>query len=511
MTKTMTMTAAAAALLVLLGATTGTALRADETDPAPPAATPPPTVDLASVETSIVGAVDEMLESVVGIEVEVPVRSSLLQLHEGWPFGSPLQDPFGLFGPQRLRPDTREAPEQLQRSGGSGVIHSADGLIVTNNHVVQDAKTIRVTLHGGEVYDAELVGADPESHLAVIRIDADGLPAVRYADVDSVRPGQFAIAVGMPFNLDYTVTVGHVSALGRAGLNPQGSRGGRGGPSLSIQNFIQTDTVINPGNSGGPLVNLRGEVIGINSIVHGGIGGGFGFAIPPDLVQRVAGQLIEHGETSRAWLGLSLSDLTWEKARAFGIERVGGAVVEEVHEGGPASKRIKRGDVIVAVDGEPVNDSSDLVYLISSHLAGEELELTFVRDGREKTARVEAGERRSGLAAMSGEEAEPEGDSEEDEAPLGMVLEELTAALNERLGRPDRAGGVLVRAVTPGSAADRADLSPGDVIVDVDGKDVDSPAQVRRAVSAAKRDYVPLTVERAGRRRFVALEKGGAP
>jgi serine protease Do len=284
------------------------------------------------------------------------------------------------------------------------VVHSADGLIVTNNHVVEDAKTIQVTLHDGRVFDAEVVGRDPESDLAVIRIAAHGLPAARWAEVDAIRPGQFAIAIGMPLGFDYSVTVGHVSALGRAGLNPRG-RGpfGGGGPAgPTIQNFIQTDTVINPGNSGGPLINLHGEVMGINSMVHGGVGGGFGFAIPADLVQRVAGQLIEHGRTSRAWVGLSLGDLKWERAQELGMERAEGAVVHGVHEGGPASAKLRTGDVIVAVDGQPVRGAGDVVYLVSQHLAGEKLELTWIRDGKRKTAKIEAGSRRKGLAEMSG-------------------------------------------------------------------------------------------------------------
>ncbi len=472
----------------------------------------------SELEESIVGAVDRVLDSVVSIEVEVPVQSAVVQLHQGWPFSDPFGDgdPFDMFRPfldprQRSQGDEREdPPERLQRAGGSGVIHASDGTIVTNAHVVEDARTIRVTLHDGRTYEAEVVGLDPESDLAVIKIDETGLPAVRYADAGSVKPGQFAIAIGMPYGLDYSVTVGHISALGRAGLNPSPSSpllGKDRSSFLRIQNFIQTDTVINPGNSGGPLVNLRGEVVGINSIVHGGIGGGFGFAIPADIVDQVASQLIDRGEVSRAWIGMAMTDLTYEKARAFGVDRNGGALVEEVYPDSPAEKaRIRRGDVVLEVDGQRVDSASDVVYQVASHMAGEVVELTLQRDGKRKTVRVTAGDRSEGLSSAGVETGRPE-DDEASPGDYGMVLEELDARLNERLNRPARAGGVLVRSVVPAGPAARAGIAAGDVIIDVDGREVDTPRDVTRALERATREYVPLTVERDGRQRFVALER----
>lgn len=305
------------------------------------------------------------------------------------------------------------------------------------------------------------------------------------------------------------MTVGHVSALGRAGLAPSSSSpmGKKGSSSfLSIQNFIQTDTVINPGNSGGPLVDLRGEVIGINSIVHGGVGGGFGFAIPADMVQRVATQIIDTGEVSRAWIGLAMSDLDYELAVAFGLTRNKGALVEEVYPGSPAEEaEVQRGDVILKVENHDVDDANDVVYRVANHPAGDVVELTIQRDGEIQTVAVTTAERTQGLASARNSEGEGD-DPREEPDTYGMTLEDLDPRLNQRLGRTRDAQGVLVRAVLPGGAADRAGLTPGDVIIDVDGKSVDSGEDVVRALEAATREYVPLTIERGSRQRFVAIE-----
>ena len=332
------------------------------------------TGDAWSLEQSIVSAAESTSRSVVALEVQVSAEMALQRM---MPFGNPFEDmpdPFFFFDPDNMGPgapgegEGEEAPERLVPQGGTGVIHSADGHIVTNHHVVEDAVEIRVTLHDGQTYEATVVGSDEESDLAVIKIDAEGLTPASYADMDEVKPGMFAIAVGMPLGLDYSVTVGHVSALGRGNLYPtdllmQMQR--QSTSRLSIQNFIQTDASINPGNSGGPLVNLAGEVMGINTIVQGGVGGGFGFAIPSDMVQRVAEQLVSSGKVSRAWLGISMTDLTYEKAQALEVGRNHGALVEEVFDDSPAKAAgLKRGDVIVAVDGDEVQDSKDVVYRV---------------------------------------------------------------------------------------------------------------------------------------------------
>jgi len=477
---------------------------------APSGEAPAALANAQTLEETIVSAADRTLSSVVSIEVEVPYADGAGGMGQGNPFGLPFEFFFGPDG-NPLGEDPAPSPdssEPLRKGGGSGVVHAANGYIVTNNHVVEDARSIRVVFHDGTVAEAEVVGTDPESDLAVIKVDREGLQPVQYADVDGIRPGQFAVAVGMPFGLDYSVTVGHVSALGRGGLNPtDGSPFQSQQPTMTIQNFIQTDTSINPGNSGGPLVNLRGEVMGINSIVHGGIGGGFGFAIPSDIVQQVASQLIDTGRVSRAWLGISMSDLDYEMAQALEVDAARGALVESVVEDSPAQKaKIKRGDVIVAVDGEDVKDGNDVIYLVASHRAGDRLDVTFLRDGRRKTVRVHAGDRDEGLALGTGPGAEEESADDEADA-YGMVLEPASGAINEQLGRDKGAGGVFVRSVVPNGPADRSGIRPGDVILDVEGKAVSTGRQLFKALDKTSKPYVPLTVEREGSQRFVALKK----
>jgi len=469
--------------------------------------------DARSIEQAIVEAAETTSRSVVSIEVQVPMQTAMRQM----PFGNPFEDMPFFFDPESLGmpddDDDEEAPEQLIPHGGSGVIHSADGHIVTNHHVVEDAREIRVILHDGRTFEAQVVGSDEESDLAVIKIEADDLTPAVFADAEAIRPGQFAIAVGMPLGLDYSVTVGHVSALGRGGLYPGSpfmQMQQRATSRLSIQNFIQTDASINPGNSGGPLVNLDGEVMGINTIVQGGVGGGFGFAIPSDIVDRVAVQLIETGEVSRAWLGISMTDLTYEKAQALEVGRNRGALVEEVFPDSPAAAAgIKRHDVIVAVDGDEVQDSTDVVYRVSSHLAGDELTVTFVRGGKEKTKRVETGERASGLASASGLETTEEEEEEEGSpaSEYGMMLAQLNEERNRQLDRAENAAGVFVSQVVPSAPAHRAGIRAGDVLIDVDGKAVSRPDQVVKALEKATKEYVAVTVERDGRQRFVALKR----
>jgi len=479
--------------------------------------TTPPAVanDALALEDAIVAAAEQTVASVVTIETKVPIEAALGPMN---PFGLPLDHPFFQLDPEMFgqpRDDDSEEIERLTTGWGSGVVHSADGHIVTNNHVVEDAAEIRVIFRDGSSFPAEVVGADAESDLAVIKVDAEGLTPVRYADIDAVKPGQFAVAVGMPLGLDYSVTVGHVSALGRGGIRmpelmfrPDAMEKQR----LSIQNFIQTDATINVGNSGGPLVNLRGEVMGINTIVAGGMGGGFGFAIPSDLVQKVATSLVESGSVSRAWLGVSMTDLTYEKAQALEVGRTHGALIEEVFEGSPAAGAgLERGDVIVAVDGEEVQDSADVVYRVSSHAAGERIQIGIVRKGKDRRVNVQTGERRQGLAASNRFGLETE-DYEAEAIQIidgryGMNLQAVTPEINASLDRDPDAGGVVVVEVITSSPAARAGLGRGDVIIDVDGQGVNSPDDVGRILKKTSKEYVPLTVEKDGNLRFVALKK----
>ena len=474
--------------------------------------------NVLALEEAIVGAAEASVDSVVTIEAQVPLEAMMGEMPFG-PFGMPegFDDFFQWEGPGPQQEQEEEEEEEFERlvpGGGSGVIYSTEGHIVTNFHVVDDAVELRVTLHDGRSFAAEVVGTDPESDLAVIKIDAEGLKPARYADMERVKPGQFAIAVGMPLGHEYSVTVGHISAMGRGGMLPGNMLEQRAmirEQRLTIQNFIQTDASINPGNSGGPLLNLHGEVVGINTMVQEGPGGGFGFAIPADLVQKVADQLVATGSVSRAWLGVSMTDMSYEKAQALGIERNTGALVEEVFDGTPADQAgIERLDVIVAVDDEDVTSSQDVVYRVSSHLAGEEVGITVVRKGKQKRFTMVSGDRKEGLATSSGLAGEVEEEEVEEEAGsarYGMRLKTPDAGANRSLDRAAAAGGVLVSSVMPSSPAYRSGIRAGDVILDVDGKSVSNPDQVARLLSKSKKDYIPLTIESDGRQRFVALKK----
>ena len=489
------------AALSLATISTGPAVAAD--------AISPPTGVLA-LEQSIVDAVELTIPSVVQIESMVPMETAMGSM------GIPFMDPFLFFDPMAPPADQEEEnedpTERLIPQGGSGVVHSADGYIVTNNHVVEDAVSIRVIFHDGTTYEAERVGGDEESDLAVIHIQADDLPAVQYVATDSIRPGQFAVAVGMPMGLDYSVTVGHVSALGRGGIYPQEmlmQMQESGSTMAPIQNFIQTDASINPGNSGGPLVDLHGHVMGINAIVQGGIGGGFGFAIPADMVVAVADQLIEKGSVSRAWLGVSLTDVTYELALSMELTQNFGALVAVVFEDTPAERAgLLPKDLITAVDGVPVKGSTDVVYRISSHLAGEDIQVSFLRDGKPQEITVETTERNQGLeAANTLAPVDLEEEVVANEGAYGMALEDLDAEQNLKLNRAPDARGALVLTVLSGGPAHRAGLRPGDVIIDVDNTPVLEADDVPAAIDKSKKSYIPLTVERDGLQRFVALKK----
>jgi serine protease Do len=299
--------------------------------------------------------------SVVALRVEARVAS------QRTPFG------FNPFGP----PQQMEPP--IAHGMGSGVVIRADGYVLTNNHVVDGARRIEVVLSDGRSLIGTVVGTDPATDLAVVRIEASGLPAARFARSDDVRVGEWAIAIGSPLGLDYSVTTGVVSALGRAGLG-----------AAEIEDYVQTDASINPGNSGGPLVNLDGEVIGINTMIAGR-GTGIGFAVPADIARQVADQIIDDGAVTRAWIGVSFQELTPDLARGLGVPdgSVRGALVASTLPDAPAARGgIKPGDVVVAVDGEPVEEGHDLLRRVLRRRVGETIALEVIREGRRETFSV---------------------------------------------------------------------------------------------------------------------------
>ncbi|NLH47156.1 MAG: Do family serine endopeptidase [Myxococcales bacterium] len=342
-----------------------------------------------------------------------------------------------------------------QRGQGSGFIVDAEGLIVTNNHVVQGSDEIRVRLMDKREFNAKIIGTDPKTDLALLKIDAKDLPHLKFGDSDALQVGDWVIAIGNPFGLSHTVTAGIVSAKGRSlGAGP-------------YEDYIQTDASINPGNSGGPLLNTDGEVVGINSLITAS-GQGIGFAIPSNLATTIIRQLQDHGSVTRSWLGIYFQPMTPELAESFGLERPIGALVNQVIEGGPAQKAgLKSGDIIVEFNGKPVEESSELPLSVATIPAGKKVTVKFIRDKKPQTVTLELAEMPDNATRLSNV---PNGEGPDRDAVavmiFGMELADLTPDVAATLGVP--AGkGILIKEVQPFGEAAAAGLAAGDVILAV--------------------------------------------
>jgi Do/DeqQ family serine protease len=407
-----------------------------------------------AVQTAFTAVAESVSPSVVAIRIES--RRKVSNPFEGFPFG----DWFDAPGRDQY---------QVQRGTGSGVVIRSDGYILTNKHVVEGASRLEVVFKDGQHRVGKTVGIDDATDLAVVKVDAKGLTAARFADSSRARPGEWVVAIGSPFGLDYTVTVGVVSAVGRGDMRQN-----------EIEDYLQTDASINPGNSGGPLVNLKGEVVGINTMIVGG-GTGIGFAIPSNLAHVVSDQLIEHGSVRRPYLGVGFQPLSVELAKHFGVEGKGGALVSSVVPGGPAEKAgVKAGDVIVSLDGKPIKEHRDLLRLLLERPVGATVQLSIVRERKPLTINVVTEEKESrskpNVRKPARVSTAPEG------RDLGLSLEALTPERAGRLGYRGKSG-VVVVSVERGSVADRAALAPGDLIVEADRKPVQTPADVDAALA----------------------------
>jgi len=370
----------------------------------------------------------------------------------------------------------RSVPEQAFGQG-SGVIIRPDGYILTNSHVVEDAETIQVRLQDGRTFPAVLRGVDPQSDVAVLKIQAQGLPAARFADSAKIRVGEFAIAVGTPFSLDYSVTFGHVSAKGRSNVL-DGYEG-----IMMDQDFIQTDALINPGNSGGPLVNIDGEIIGINTLIQG-LHTGIGFAIPSNLAKEVSDQLIADGKFTRAWLGVSIGALRGDPDLPGLINGIDdGVVVFNILTNGPAAKSdLRAGDVITAVDGRRVSTPQQLRTEVRGKRIGQPVVLDVFRRGTIIKVSVSPTEwiQPSILVAKSGTIPAPQGAP----AALGVTVQSLTPEVAARFGAPVNEG-VVVASVEKNSPAARKGLKAGDIITAINEQPVNSPKQFSAALKKA--------------------------
>ena len=387
-------------------------------------------------------------------------------------------------------PGGEDAPLPQPQSLGSGFILWADGYILTNRHVVRDAEEVIVRLSDRREMPAKLVGTDERSDLALLKIEASGLPAVRIGDVSKLRVGEWVLAIGSPFGFDYSVTAGIVSAKGRAL------------PNENYVPFLQTDVAINPGNSGGPLFNTKGEVVGINSQIYSERGTymGISFAIPIDVAAKVAQQLKEHGRVLRGWLGVVVQVVTRDLAQSFGLERPEGALIARIVAGGPGEQAgLKVGDVILSYEGQEIPLSSALPPMVGATDPGQTVSLKVLRDHKQIDIKVVVGTL----------EAEPAG-APDPEPPRemrgvqGIVVRELTT--EERQRAQIVSGGALVLEVHDGAGRD-AGLLPGDILLTIAGDEIDGPARLDEVVGRLTPGRsVPMLVQRRGQPTFLALE-----
>ncbi len=383
-----------------------------------------------------------------------------------------LEQFFGGRGP-RTAP-----PNQVEHGIGSGVIISPDGYILTNNHVVDGAVNIRVTMNDRHVYSAKLVGADKLTDLAVLRINATGLPFIGWGDSSKMHPGQSVLAFGSPFGyFQFSVTRGIVSALNRP--NPYSDDPRKPG------GFIQTDAAINPGNSGGPLVNARGELVGINTFIISDSGSfaGAGFAIPSQIAKATADAIIEHGVVHHGYLGISMNDVTPDNSSFFNLPDASGAIVSQVTPDSPAAKAgMKSGDVIRKLNGTAVDNSSALQVAVSEIAPGKQITLAILRDGKPQSVTVQVGEFHKDT-----EQAE-NGAGPGSHGRLGLAVADLTPDVRNQLNLPDQINGVAIANVRPGSPADEAGLAPGDIIQEIDRQPVKSADSFASAVHSSPAD-----------------------
>lgn len=392
-----------------------------------------------------------------------------------------FQDPMfrRFFGDQPQGPIERETA-----SLGSGVIVDADeGYVLTNFHVIANADEITVNLHDGREFQAEVIGSDQPSDIAVLKIDPANLTALRIGNSDTIEVGDYVLALGNPFGLGHTVTSGIVSAKGRSGLNVE-----------NYEDFIQTDAAINRGNSGGALVNLQGELVGINTAILGPAGGnvGIGFAIPSLMAQTVMSQILEHGEVSRGLLGVFGQPLTPDIARELGLQRVRGAVITQVQpDSGAQRAGLQEFDVITGADGRPVRNFNDLRNIVGLKRPGDKVQLNVLREGRERKI----------TATLGGSAGQTAATEETDEFTVGGAR---IGAVPDNHPLSDSVAGVVVMAVEQGTPAARAGLEPGDVITSVNREDVGSVADVRRLIEGEQR-YL-LKVRRGEGAFFVVIE-----
>ena len=435
--------------------------------------------DIPMVPANFSELAEKVRQGVVNIQVVKTVKNAGFGVP--FPFRTPFGDFFGPFSDE----NPHRGPEQ--QGVGSGFVISSDGYILTNNHVIDEATQIKVKLADGNEYDAKVVGRDPKTDLALLKAEgASKLQPLQLGDSDVLKVGNWVVAIGSPFGLEQTVTAGIVSAKGRViGSGP-------------YDNFIQTDASINPGNSGGPLLNMTGEVVGINTAIFSRSGGnvGIGFAIPVNMAKEIAPQLKEKGHVTRGWLGVGIQKITPELAKSFGLKEEKGALVSQVATGGPADKAgIETGDVIVEFDGKMVADSNDLPRMVASLPVGNTVSVKVLRAGNvvDREVKIAEMEQKEEVANVSTRK------------PLGMSVQNITPEIAKGLGLKAETGVVVAR-VAPGSPAAKADIRSGDVIQQVNKKPVKNVEDFKQKIENTKdQETILLLIQRGESTLFAAL------
>jgi serine protease Do len=448
----------------------------------PPASTASTVSEMPMVPANFSELAEKVRSGVVNIQVVKKIKNT----EYGTPhsFGNPFgqKNPFGdFFGPF---PEGNPPRGFEQRGVGSGFVINREGYIVTNNHVVENADQIKVTFANGKEVNAKVVGRDPKTDLALLKIEGSSdLQPLKLGNSDDLKVGSWVVAVGSPFGLQQTVTAGIVSAKGRViGSGP-------------YDNFIQTDASINPGNSGGPLVNMKGEVVGINTAIIAS-GQGIGFAIPINMAKEVAPQLQEKGHVTRGWLGVGIQEVTPALAKSFGLKEKKGALVSQVFKGSPAEKAgIEQGDIILGFDGKEIADSKDLPRIVASTPVGKSVTLQLMRNGKQVDREVKVGEM----------EEKTEVAKAPSHKSLGITVQNITPDIAKGLGLKNETGVVVAR-VEPGSPAADAGIQTGDVVREVNRKPVKDVEDFSQKIEKAKdQDHVLLLVQRGQNSLFAAL------
>lgn len=444
-----------------------------------------PPVPLGSFSNGFGSVLKSALPAVVNIHTSKIVKPRPGQM----PF---FNDPFfrqffgDQFGQMQPRP-------QREQSLGSGVIVTSDGTILTNNHVIDGATDIKVQLSDKREFEAKVIGSDPKTDVAVLKIGATGLPTLALGDSSKLQVGDLVLAIGDPFGVGETATMGIISATGRSGLGIE-----------SYEDFIQTDAAINPGNSGGAMIDLHGNLIGINTaILSGGSGGsqGVGFAIPINLARSVMDQIVTHGKVVRGYLGVYIQDVTPQIAKQFGLGQNNGVLIGDVSADTPGSRAgLKRGDVVTELNGEPVKDAGQLRLRISQTAPGTSVKLQIWRDGKTQDVNVTLGELPEKMAAAGG------GSESGGGALEGVEVQELTPDIAQQLNLAPGTRGVVVSSVDPSSAAAAAGLDRGDVIQEVNHKRVTNMQEYKEALAGAGNQPVLLLINQNGVTRYVVVE-----